>query len=138
MASQTDLDQGGTFRQGIKLYLGPSVGWVQAFNNAILPVITGGTTTVAIGTTLVMVDSASPVTIQLPPAEASAAGAQALPGTFLGRPISVVDAGGQAGTGTITILPYGSETIDGATTLAISSQWGTARLYSNGKTWDVV
>lgn len=65
------------------------------------------------------------ITLNLPTAKVAA-----------GRTIVVkkIDSSGNA----VTIDGNGSETIDGATTLAISSQWGTARLYSNGKTWDVV
>lgn len=65
------------------------------------------------------------ITLNLPTAKISA-----------GRTIVIkkIDASANA----VTIDAAGSETIDGATTLALSSQWATARLYSNGKTWDVV
>lgn len=42
------------------------------------------------------------------------------------------------GTGTITIDGSGSETIDGATTKALSTQWSTARIISNGTAWFVI
>lgn len=56
--------------------------------------------------------------------------------TAAGRTLTFrkIDAGGNA----VTLDGYGSETIDGATTQALSSQWDTLRLYSNGKTWDLV
>lgn len=41
-------------------------------------------------------------------------------------------------TGTITIDGYDSETIDGATTKALSTQWSTARIICNGTSWFVI
>ena len=41
-------------------------------------------------------------------------------------------------TGTITIDGYGSETIDGATTKVLSTQWSTARITCNGTAWFVI
>jgi hypothetical protein len=43
-----------------------------------------------------------------------------------------------ASANAITLDANGSETIDGALTVSVSSQWQTVRLYSNGKSWDVV
>ena len=65
------------------------------------------------------------ITLNLPAAKIAA-----------GRTIVIkkIDASANA----VTIDPSGSETIDGAATLALASQWATARLYSNGKSWDVV
>lgn len=131
MTSQLDLDQGGTFRQKQRVYLGPSVGWVEMFNNNILPITVTGTTTLLLGTTLVLVNVNAAVTIQLPSAVASPAGAQALPGTFLARPITIVDAGGHATAHNITILPYGTELIDGLATIAILGNYGAYVLTPN-------
>ena len=50
MASQTDLDQGGSFRQYVRRFLGPSVGWVFSPDDNVLDVTAGGTTTAALGT----------------------------------------------------------------------------------------
>lgn len=59
-------------------------------------------------------------TVNLPPAAVAA-----------GRIYHVVN----VGTGTITIDGDGSETINGATTLAINTQWAVATLHSNGTGW---
>lgn len=133
MPSQLDLDQGGTVRQSQRLYLGPSIGWILSPANNILSVTTVGTTIVLLGTTLILINVAGLVTIQLPSALASAAGAQALPGTFLGRPITVVDSGGNANPTTrkITILPFGTELIDGLASIAIQAPYGAFVLTPN-------
>lgn len=44
----------------------------------------------------------------------------------------IKDESGAAGTNNITIATQGSETIDGASTITISANYGVARLYSNG------
>ena len=41
-------------------------------------------------------------------------------------------------TGTLTISRAGGDTIDGATTVTITSQYGVVRLYCDGTTWYVV
>jgi hypothetical protein len=136
MPSQLDLDQGGTFRQTHNVYLGPSIGWVPAPTpvGVILPVITGGTTTVLPGNTLVTVNFNGAVTIQLPSAKASLAGAGANPGTFVQIPLTVVDVGGFAIAHPITILPFGAETIDGLVSISISSNYGAYVLKPNTTT----
>lgn len=132
MPSQLDLDQGGTTRQWKRLFLGPSVGWIMAPDNNILSVTVGGITTLLLGTTLVLINFAGLVTIQLPSALASAAGAQALPGTFLGRSITVVDSGGNASIANpITILPFGAELIDGLASITIQVAYGAFVLTPN-------
>lgn len=131
MTSQTDLDQGGTFRQLIRLYMGPSIGWVDTYDNAVLAVTSGGIKDVGLGTTLVMVNSIASPTIQLPSSLKSGAGAGAVPGKSVGRPITVVDAGGNGTSAPITILPFGSETIDGLASIEISHPYGAFVLTPN-------
>lgn len=131
MPSQTDLDQGGTQRQWARRWLGPSVGWIMVPEASILNVTAGGTTNVLLGTVLVLVNFAGLVTINLPSAKSSAAGAQALPFTFVGKPITVIDYGGNANTSTqkITIQALaGAETIDGLASIAITSAFGAFTL----------
>jgi hypothetical protein len=55
--------------------------------------------------------------------------------TVDGRVIIVKDASGAAGTNSITIDTQGAELIDGATSTAISSNFGVIRLVSNGTNW---
>lgn len=49
-----------------------------------------------------------------------------------GRKFIVKDASGNAGTNSITIATQGSETIDGAATLTVSTNYGKLTLYSDG------
>ena len=52
-----------------------------------------------------------------------------------GRTIVVKDAGGLAGTNNITIDTEGGETIDGAATAVITSNYTSLSLYSDGTDW---
>lgn len=82
-------------------------------------VTTAGTTTIsAIEFGDVLVNCNGLVTIQFPPAS-----------TRFGVPISVVDIGGFANTQNITILPDGSETLIGQSSLVISSAYGGYTLW---------
>lgn len=138
MTSQTDLDQGGTQRQQQRTYMGPSLGWQLAPLRSILSVTAAGAYTINLSTNLVMVNVATPgtpaVTLTLPKAAGSPAGAQALPGTFVGVNIVVVDSGGNAVTATIRIQPDPSEIvagIDGLASLDIVSAYGAFNLKPN-------
>lgn len=125
MGSQLDLDQGGSFREFVRSYLGPSVGWVLAPIRNVVPITTTGTTTLLIGTTLVPVNVAAIVTVQLPLAKApTSIPPNSLPGPSIGFPITVVDVGGHAATSAITILPAGAETIMGLASIAINANYG--------------
>lgn len=133
MASQTDLDQGGSFRQYVRRWLGPSVGWVNSPDDNVLPIIAAGTKTVVVGTTLVMVNINGLVTVQLPSAKApTTTPAGALPGLSLGLPMTIVDIGGFASDANpITIMPYGTETIMGLASIQITSPFGAFVLLPN-------
>jgi hypothetical protein len=124
MASQTDLDQGGSFRQYVRRFLGPSVGWVNSPDDNVLDVTAGGTTTAALGTTLIKVNYNGAVTIQLPSALSGPISAGVLPGKFLELPMTIVDTGGFAASHNITILPFGSELIMGLASITISVAYG--------------
>ena len=126
MSSQTDLDQGGTRRQMQRVYAGPSVGWQYIPQTTVLPITTTGTTTVARGMNMVLVNVNATVSVQLPSSLRSAAGPQAIPGQDLIYPTVVVDAGGFANSTTakITILPAAGETIDGLASITIEAPYG--------------
>ena len=51
------------------------------------------------------------------------------------RIVIVKDEGGAAGSNTLTIATEGSETIDGSSTVTITSNYGAVRLYSDGTNW---
>lgn len=125
MSSQLDLDQGGTFRQTQKVYLGPSVGWQEVAEQWLLNITAGGITTIARGTSMILVNFNGSVTIQLPSFKASLAGAQAIPRQFAVIPVVIVDSGGHSQTFPITILPFGAETISGLSTIPLASNFGS-------------
>lgn len=128
MTSQTDLDQGGTYRQFVRRFLGPSVGWVWTPEDSVLSVTTTNATVVW-GTTVVTVDFNGVVGIQLPSSKAPSVAAGAVPGGSLILPVTIIDIGGLAsGTNIITITPFGSETIDGLASWTITNPYGRITL----------
>lgn len=125
MASQLDLDQGGTNRQTHKVYLGPSVGWQEVAWEWVLNVTSGGTTNMLLGSNLVLVNFNGAVTIQLPSFKATSAGAQAIPKQFLILPVVISDIGGFALANNITILPFSGETLSGLSSIKLASNYGS-------------
>ena len=119
-----DLDKGGTFREWVKTYCGPTLGWVNFLVNAVLTITAGGTTTIASGTTLIRVNVAGLVTVQLPTAIVPTPAVTVPPTAFTGQPVTIVDVGGNAAANNITILPFGAETIMGLASLVITSNYG--------------
>ena len=127
MASQQDLDQGGTFRQWTRMYMGPSVGWVSVPVDAVLSITAGGTYTIARGTSLILLNVNASVTLNLPSSKASPQGPQALPGQWVVNPVTIVDSGGFANPGFVDYLinPLGAERISGLTQVALASPYGS-------------
>lgn len=127
MGSQTDLDQGGTSRQYIRVYLGPSVGWITtpAPSGSILPITAAGTYAIDPSVTLIIVNVAGTVILVLPSAKTPTVGPQAQPGLFAQTPITIVDIGGNAVAHPIIIRPNNvSETIMSLTQISLSSNYG--------------
>ena len=125
MGSQLDLDQGGTFRQWVRQYMGPSVGWVSVPVDAVLNIIATGTYTIQRGTSLILLNVNANVTINLPSAKASPQGPQAIPGQWVINPVTIVDIGGFASSRTYNIVPFGSETISGLASVPLATDRGT-------------
>ncbi len=132
MASQLDLDQGGTNREWASIYLGPSVGWVRAPVRNTLDIAAAGTYTLDLSTTYVQVRVAGAVTIILPSVKVSAIPAGAQPGLNVRAPVTIVDIGGNGAAHPITIQPVsGAETILGLAQIQITSNFGGFILYPN-------
>jgi len=125
MGSQIDLDQGGTFRQYERYWMGPSVGWVTQPQQAVLPITAGGAVTIARGTNLITVNFNGSVTLNLPSAKASPQSPQAIPGQWVLVPVTVVDIGGFAGASPVTINPFGAELISGLAQVQLASSYGS-------------
>ncbi len=141
MTSQTDLDQGGTNRNWVKSFLGPSIGWIWTPVQNFLPITAGGTYTLDPSTNFVTINTTGSVTIKLPSAVDPAAGAGAQPGLFANPPIVIVDVGGNAQAHPITIQPVSvSETIMGLTQIQITVNFGGYTLAPNSaqSTWNSI
>jgi len=52
-----------------------------------------------------------------------------------GKQFTIKDVGGGAGSNNITVATEGSETIDGAATQTISTNYGSLNIFSNGINW---
>lgn len=130
MTSQRDLDQGGTFRQWTKMWMGPSVGWVSVPVDAVLNITAGGTYTIERGTSVILINVNASVTLNLPSSKAAPQGPQAIQGQWVINPVTVADIGGFANPGTVNydINPNGSETISGLSTVRIGTPRGTVIL----------
>jgi len=130
MPSQLDLDQGGTFRQYQRIWMGPSVGWQTMPVQAILNLAAAGTYSILRWTNLIKLRVASGVvTLNLPSSKATAQGPQAIPGQWVYNPVIIVDLSGQAGGATtININPFTGELISGLTSVQLAVPYGTILL----------
>lgn len=125
MGSQTDYDQGGTARQMVRTYLGPSVGWVDLPGRNPYPIVAAGTYILAPDTSLVLVNIAGAVTIFLPTAIDPGVPAGVLPGLYAKTPVTIVDIGGFANAHPITIEPASiAENIVGLASIQITVNYG--------------
>lgn len=130
MGSQLDLDQGGTARQWVRTYMGPTVGWQYLPGLNPLPTITAaGTYTLLPDTTLVQVNVAGAVTIILPSAIDPGVPAVTLGQLFAKKPITIVDIGGFANGNNILIQPASiAENIMGLASIKITTNYGAFTL----------
>lgn len=141
MSSQTDLDQGGTSRQWVRTYMGPSVGWQYVPLMNVLLITAAGTYNLDPSVSLVEVNVAGAVTIVLPSAANPAAGAQAQPGLFAKNPITIVDIGNHAQATPITIQRNNAgESIMGLASISINVNYGGYTLLPNpvALTWNSI
>ena len=108
----SDLDQSGHSYQRVRTYLGPSLGWTEEFVQPTTDIRTGGTYVVKPGDSLLLVDVAAIVTIQLPNVVDWVQQNSYQPATGFERAISVKDLGGNAHNFNIIIAPFGQQAID--------------------------
>jgi hypothetical protein len=132
MSSLTDFDAGGTFRPFYRVWLGSSLGWLNA-PGALLLVTTAGTTSFPVGISVVRVNVNGAVTIQLPVFKAPGASTAAMtqPALFIPWVVTILDEGGFAGSFPITVLPGAGETISGFSAVQISTAYGAMLLQSD-------
>lgn len=97
-----------------------------------LPTVTSSATPVTVpakGGFVRVVGAAGAKTVNLP----------ALSGVKTGTRVIVKDSAGNAASGTITITPNGTDTIDGAASATITTNYGVVRLFATGSAgrWEV-
>ena len=133
MPSQTDLDQGGSYRLWETVYQGPSIGWVRVpkrnmwggGGTSSTTITTPGTYALDPATNFVQIAVAGAVTIILPSSKLGSGGQGAQPGLDPQTPITIVDIAGNALAHPITIQPINNtETIMGLTQIQITSNYG--------------
>src|SRR5208282_3757608 len=126
MASQLDLDQGGTFREWVRTYLGPSIGWIMAPARNVLTITAAGTYNLLPSTTLVVINTTGAVIVILPTAIDPLVPAGALPGPYVKSIITIVDIDG---TPNITIRPASiAETVMGLASIPLTTPYGSFSL----------
>jgi hypothetical protein len=108
----TDLDKSGYGFQRVRTYLGPSLGWVDELVQPSTHITTGGIHVVLPGESMLLVDVAATVTIQLPDVVKWMQQTAYQPATGFERSISVKDIGGNAANFNIVVAPFGQQTID--------------------------
>ena len=126
MPSQQDLDQGGTFREWVNAYMGPSVGWIRVPMRSVLKITAAGTYALNLSTTLVIVDTTTAVTITMPSALDPTIPAGAIPGPYVKSIITIVDI---SGAPNVTINPISNaETIMDLSSIALKTAYGSYSL----------
>ena len=109
-----DFDQSGiNFAHGTKVYLGPSLGWVQQQIKPETFVTAPGTVQLSGGAGVILVKVAGLVTILLPDVATWVRESAYFQATAFERAIWIKDLGGNASAFNITVTPFGAQQIDG-------------------------
>ena|SRR6516164_1356486 len=121
---QTDM---GLPFQGVMTYLGPTLGWVQSWVRPERAYSSDVTLTSRDSVALISANST--VNVFLPDVKAWMQEPFYQVYSPFERAIWVKDIAGLAGMFTITIVPFGAQTIDGLANLTITTNRGIVRLY---------
>src|SRR5207344_2883135 len=105
-------DKSGRGFQRVRTYLGPSLGWTEELVQPTTEITVGGTYNVQPGDSLLLVEVAAAVTINLPDVISWVNQRASQPATSFDRSITVKDIGGNAANFNIVIVPFGQQTID--------------------------
>lgn len=125
----TDLDGGGRYYQQARVYLGPTLGWVMVQVKPERTISAAGTTTLAVGDSIVFVNVNGLVTVRLPKVADWVNEKVLTPGATFEQAIWIKDMGGFAGAQNITVTPNGSDLIDGLASFTIVQAYMLLRLY---------
>lgn len=107
-----DLDQSGQGYQQIRVYLGPSLGWVMVRVKPQTFINSAGTYSFQPGDSILLINVAGLVTIPLPSVARWVKETSYNPATGFERAIYIKDYGGNAVAFPITVTPDGTDTID--------------------------
>lgn len=107
-----DLDQSGQGYQWVKVFLGPSLGWVMCRVKPQRHITVVGTTTLDPGDSVALVNVAGLVTVNLPQVSAWVKENHYQPVTGFERAIWIKDFGGNATAFAITVHPFAGDKID--------------------------
>lgn len=117
-----DLDQSGHGFQRVRTYLGPSLGWTDELVQPTTEILVSGAYNVKPGDSLLLVDVAATVTINLPDVVRWTQQTAGQPATGFDRSITVKDLGGNAVNFNIVVVPFGQQAIDGIQGSVVISQ----------------
>ena len=133
MPLPSDLDKGGAYSQKLRSYFGPTLGWLDEY---VLPTVTissGGVTNLPAGVSLLLIDVAALVTINLPSALVVLQQTSFQPANGIERSIWIKDFGGNAAAFNITINPFAGQFFDKTlASLTIGQNRQLVRLYPLG------
>jgi microcystin-dependent protein len=107
-----DLDKGGSGYQRVRTYLGPSLGWIEELVQPSTEITVGGMYEVKPGDSLILVDVAAAVQINLPDVIKWVQQPAYQPATSFDKSITVKDIGGNAANFNIVIAPHGEQALD--------------------------
>ena len=124
-----DLDKSGNSYQGLRVYLGPSLGWVQTRVKPETFVTVAGTYSLGSDAGIVLCNVAGSVVLNLPDVSAWVQEFAYQPGTSFERAIWIKDLGGNATSFPITINPFSGQFIDLLSSFQIINNRQLLRLY---------
>jgi hypothetical protein len=133
MPLPSDLDKGGAYSQKQRVWFGPTEGWKDSFVLPSVTITSGGVTNLPAGISLLLIDVAATVTINLPSAIVVLQQTAYQPANGIERSIWIKDFGGNAAAFNITVNPFGTEKFDKTLTqLIIGQNRQLVRLYPLG------
>lgn len=107
-----DTDQGGDYVQWMRVWRGPSLGWSMVQIKPPQSITAAGTTTLTAGSSIVLVNVAGLVTVNLPDVSKWLQESANQPSNAFEGAIWIKDFGGNAAAFNITVHPFTAQKID--------------------------
>ena len=126
-----DLDQSGNGFQGVRTFIGPTLGWTQVRVRPERLITVAGTYNATSDDGVILVNVAGLVTLTLPDVRAWFNQPYSQPAPSFERAIWIKDIGGNAAAFNITVLPWvgGGQRIDQQISAALTANFQMLRLY---------